>query len=111
MSIKQEYLPFLPWEIEPCGPIDGPFTDDFRSPKPSSFWKDSAEKCFKSTKEFLDLLVTCHERGMLVETPFTGFVLFTVGFTGTSNWCSFVPERKRLGTASRKVLCCLLVNH
>lgn len=49
---------------------------------PAGFWDDSARECFSAARDIMDLVRTCQEWGVLVETPIVGFAIYTVAFVG-----------------------------
>lgn len=91
ISLHREYLPFLPWGLsKPSGPLDEPFPKEPRAGEPEGYWQRSAVKCFKTAKDFNDLMSTCKKRGVLVETPISGFAMFHVLVTVI--WCRYFPQ-------------------
>ncbi|KAF1968592.1 hypothetical protein BU23DRAFT_259347 [Bimuria novae-zelandiae CBS 107.79] len=91
--LHREWLPFLPNpESGPDGPVDGPNCVQFKErahEEAPRFWEESAARCFKATKQVLDLMWLSKEHGASVESPFTSFVSFTV--VCTLLWCGFFP--------------------
>ena len=75
-------LPFLPLRCnEPVGPSDdSPFAE--KSTAPDGFWRESARQLFKAGRHMTDLVLTCQERGMLVENPLVGFAVYNAALLG-----------------------------
>lgn len=81
--LHREYVPFLPIRSsKPEGPLDPPTFPADRYDVPPGFWVDSARECFKSARDFMDLVRSCQEWNALVETPIVGFTIYTVAFVG-----------------------------
>ena len=82
IALHREYMPFLPFECKkPSGPTDAPTFEGIVPPTNKGgedYWDIRAQECFKAAKEFHDLLHTCQEGGVLVETPVTVFAVYHV---------------------------------
>lgn len=76
-------LPFLPMRCnEPVGPLDeSPFSAE-KTGTPDGFFRDSARELFKAGRQMMDLVLTCAERGMLVENPLVGFAVYNAALLG-----------------------------
>ncbi|TKA74229.1 hypothetical protein B0A49_02028 [Cryomyces minteri] len=106
VMLHREYLPFIPIRCsKPEGPLDPPLFPPSDYETPPSFWDDSARECFKAARDIMDLVRTCQEWGVLVETPIVGFAIYTVAFVGV--YCINFPQMdpdgsmcKAAGTAS-----------
>ncbi|KAI9757169.1 MAG: ATPase synthesis protein 25 mitochondrial [Chaenotheca gracillima] len=89
--LHREYVPFLPMRCaKPEGPLDAPVFDREEYDIPVGFWEESAKSCFKSARDIMDLVRTCQDWGVLVETPMVGFAIYTVAFTGI--YCINFPQ-------------------
>lgn len=83
IMLHREYVPFIPLRCKkPEGPLDPPLFSPDKYDVPPGFWTDSARQCFKSAREIMDLVRTCQEWNVLVETPIIGFAIYTVAFVG-----------------------------
>lgn len=83
MMLQREPLPFVPLRCsKPEGPLDPPTFPPERYNTPSNFWTDSATQLFKSARDLMDLVRTCQEWTVLVETPIVGFAIYTAAFVG-----------------------------
>ncbi|EZF74581.1 hypothetical protein H105_03714 [Trichophyton soudanense CBS 452.61] len=81
--LHRAYLPFLPLRpMDPQGPLDEPSYPPERYSVPDSFWKDSARELFRAARQMVELVRTCHERGVLMETPLVGFAIYNATFMG-----------------------------
>jgi hypothetical protein len=81
--LHRAYIPFLPVRCnEPIGPLDEPLFPGERSGAPDGFWRDSARELFRAARQMLDLVVTCQERGVLLENPLVGFAIYNAAFIG-----------------------------
>ncbi|KAK2801403.1 hypothetical protein FQN49_008910, partial [Arthroderma sp. PD_2] len=81
--LHRAYLPFLPLRpMDPQGPLDEPSYPPERYTVPDSFWKDSARELFRAARQMVELVRTCHERGVLMETPLVGFAIYNAAFMG-----------------------------
>lgn len=81
--LHRAYIPFLPMRCtEPVGPLDEPTFPLDKHHTPEGFWRDSTRELFKAARQMMDLVVTCHERGVLVETPLVGFAIYNAAFVG-----------------------------
>lgn len=99
--LHRAYIPFLPVRCnEPIGPLDEPLLPGERSGAPDGFWKDSARELFRAARQMLDLVVTCQERGVLVENPLVGFAIYNAAFMGVS--ASHFPHMDLEGSLSSK---------
>jgi len=91
IALHREYVPFLPIRCEkPEGPLDPPLFSPDKYDVPDGFWEDSARECFKSAREIMDLVRSCQEWSVLVETPIIGFAIYTVAFVGV--YCINFPQ-------------------
>jgi hypothetical protein len=78
--LHRSYVPFLPVRCsEPMGPLDEPVD---KTGMPEGFWRDSARELFAAARHLMDLVVTCQERGVLVENPLVGFAIYNAAFIG-----------------------------
>ncbi|OCK85967.1 hypothetical protein K432DRAFT_202969 [Lepidopterella palustris CBS 459.81] len=83
IMLHREYIPFIPLRCsKPQGPVDPPMFAPEEHQIPPGFWDDSARECFKAARDLIDLLRTCQEWQVLVETPIVGFATYTVAFVG-----------------------------
>ncbi|KAJ9648157.1 hypothetical protein H2199_001935 [Coniosporium tulheliwenetii] len=64
------------------GPLDPPLFPADKYKIPTGFWEQSARELFRAARSLIDLARTCHEWGVLVETPIAGFAIYTVAFVG-----------------------------
>ncbi|KAJ9219217.1 putative C6 transcription factor [Paecilomyces variotii] len=81
--LHRAYMPFLPIRCgEPLGPLDEPTLPVDKYHPPDGFWRESARELFKAARQMMDLVVTCQERGVLVETPLVGFAIYNAAFIG-----------------------------
>lgn len=89
MLLHREYLPFVPLRCsKPSGPLDPPLFPDDKYAVPPGFWEHSASECFKSARDLMDLLRTCQEWGVLVETPIVGFAIYVAACVGKRSMCA-----------------------
>lgn len=83
IMLHREYVPFIPLRCsKPQGPLDPPLFPPDQYEIPPGFWEDSARECFKAARDLIDLLRTCQEWDVLVETPIVGFATYTAAFVG-----------------------------
>lgn len=81
--LHRAYIPFLPLRCsEPVGPLDEPTFPRDKYAFPDGFWRDSAKELFRAARQMMDLVITCQERGVLVETPLVGFAIYNAVFIG-----------------------------
>lgn len=81
--LHRELLPFIPFRHgKPQGPLDGVRTPLMESGAPSGFWETSARECFGSARDIIDIVRTCQEWGVAVETPIIGFSIYNVALLG-----------------------------
>lgn len=81
--LHREYVPFIPLRCKkPEGPLDPPLFPPTKYDVPTGYWEDSAQQCFKSARDLVDLVRTCQEWNVLVQTPIVGFAIYTVAFVG-----------------------------
>ncbi|PGH19523.1 hypothetical protein AJ80_03858 [Polytolypa hystricis UAMH7299] len=77
--LHRAYLPFLTMRFtEPPGPVDEPLFPH----APEGFWRESARDVFKAARQMLELVRTCQERGVLIETPMVAFAIYNAAFIG-----------------------------
>ncbi|KAL4927004.1 putative C6 transcription factor [Aspergillus undulatus] len=78
--LHRAYVPFLPVRCsEPIGPLDEPVD---KTGMPEGFWRDSARELFSAARQLMDLVVTCQDRGVLIENPLVGFAIYNATFVG-----------------------------
>jgi hypothetical protein len=85
MILHREFLPFLPIKAtHPQGPVDNlsPFLNASTTESAQGFWIDSAAELFKSSKDLLNLFLTCSEWKLLAETPLVGFASYMIAALG-----------------------------
>lgn len=83
MILHRANLPFLPLRCnEPAGPLDEPPFPAEKTGTPDGFWRESARELFKAGRQMTDLVLTCQERGMLVENPLVGFAVYNAALLG-----------------------------
>lgn len=83
IMLHREYVPFIPLRCaKPEGPLDPPLFPPSKYDVPPLFWEKSAQQCFRSARDLMDLVRTCQEWNVLVETPIVGFAIYTVAFVG-----------------------------
>lgn len=81
--LHRELLPFIPFRHgKPQGPLDGARNLSMESGAPSGFWETSARECFGSARDIIDIVRTCQEWGVAVETPVIGFSIYNVALLG-----------------------------
>ncbi|KAL4901877.1 hypothetical protein BDW74DRAFT_159097 [Aspergillus multicolor] len=80
IALHRSYIPFLPVRCtEPIGPLDEPVD---KTGMPEGFWRDSARELIAAARQLMDLVITCHEQGVLVENPLVGFAIYNAAFIG-----------------------------
>lgn len=84
MLLYREFLPFIPFRHgRPQGPLDGSSGSSVNNASnPLGFWEESARECFGAARDTIDLVRTCHEWGVAVETPIIGFAVYNVATLG-----------------------------
>lgn len=83
IMLHREYVPFIPLRCKkPEGPLDPPLFPPMKYDVPHGYWEDSAQQCFKAARDLVDLVRTCQEWDVLVESPIVGFAIYTVAFVG-----------------------------
>lgn len=83
MMLHREPLPFVALRCsKPVGPLDPPTFPPEQYSVPPNFWADSAAQLMKSARDLMDLVRTCQQWGVLVETPIVGFAIYTAAFVG-----------------------------
>ncbi|KAF2460968.1 fungal-specific transcription factor domain-containing protein [Lineolata rhizophorae] len=84
IMLHREYVPFIPLRCRngPSGPLDPPLFPPEEYQIPEGFWEQSAKECFKPARDLVDLLRTCQDWNVLVETPLVGFATYTAAFVG-----------------------------
>ena len=88
--LNREYVPFIPLRCSgPEGPIDPPTFPPAQYDVPTYFWRDSARECYRAARDVTDLIRTCQEWNVMVETPIVGFTIYTVAFFGV--YCGNFP--------------------
>lgn len=87
MFLHREFIPFIPLRAtKPEGPLDPPLFPKESYGVPADFWHNSARQLFKSARDLMDLVRTCQEWGVLVETPIVGFAIYVAAFIGKSQF-------------------------
>ncbi|ODH49803.1 hypothetical protein GX48_04031 [Paracoccidioides brasiliensis] len=81
--LHRAYLPFLPLRCpDPQGPIDEPSFPPGKYLVPEGFWRESARGLFKAARQMAELVRTCQDRGVLIETPVVGFAIYNAALVG-----------------------------
>ncbi|EAU33268.1 conserved hypothetical protein [Aspergillus terreus NIH2624] len=81
--LHRAYIPFLPMRCaEPVGPLDEPLFPAEKTGVSEAFWRESARELFSAARQVMELVVTCQERGVLVESPLVGFAIYHAAFLG-----------------------------
>ncbi|PYH76208.1 hypothetical protein BO82DRAFT_214394 [Aspergillus uvarum CBS 121591] len=81
--LHRAYIPFLPVRCtEPVGPLDEPLFPMEKAGLADGFWRESARALFSAARQMMDLVVTCQDRGVLVENPLVGFAVYNAVFIG-----------------------------
>jgi len=90
--LYREYMPMAPWtQSEPRGPLDEPLITD--APPYENYWIDQAKECWKSCKDFVDLLhsiQSSRSRSSLIQMPTVAFAAFTVALC--TIYCHYFPS-------------------
>ncbi|EDN03075.1 predicted protein [Histoplasma mississippiense (nom. inval.)] len=81
--LHRAYLPFLPLRYpDPQGPLDEPCYPFDKYLAPEAFWRESARELFNAARQMTELVKTCQERGVLMETPVVGFAIYNAALVG-----------------------------
>ncbi|EEP75851.1 conserved hypothetical protein [Uncinocarpus reesii 1704] len=81
--LHRPYLQFLPLRaMDPQGPLDEPSFPPDRFHVPDGFWRDVAREVFRASRHLIELVKTCDDRGVLMETPLVGFAIYNAAFVG-----------------------------
>ncbi|OAX79502.1 hypothetical protein ACJ72_06178 [Emergomyces africanus] len=81
--LHRAYLPFLPLRCpDPQGPIDEPYFPPDKYLIPEGFWRESARELFKAARQMTELVKTCQDRSVLMETPIVGFAIYNAALIG-----------------------------
>lgn len=101
IALHRAYMPFLPLRCsEPVGPLDEPIFPVDKMIPPDNFWNESARELFKAARQMMDLVVTCQERGALVENCLVGFAIYNAAFIGI--YAAHFPHMDPDGSLSSK---------
>jgi hypothetical protein len=83
MMLHREYVPFIPLRCaKPCGPLDAPTFPEEKFAVPEGFWEESFRRCVGSARDLVDLLRSCQEWGVAVESPVVGFAVYMAAYCG-----------------------------
>ncbi|KMU80755.1 hypothetical protein CISG_08698 [Coccidioides immitis RMSCC 3703] len=75
--LHRSYVPFLPLRgMDPQGPMDEP------SFPAEGFRRDITREVFRASRHMIELVKTCYERGVLMETPLVGFAVYNAASMG-----------------------------
>lgn len=100
--LHRSYIPFLPLRCnEPVGPLDEPTFPRDKYSQPDGFWRESARELFRAARQMMDLIITCQEREVLVETPLVGFAIYNAAFIGI--YATHFPHMDQEGHFTTKV--------
>lgn len=81
--LYREYTAFLPFHLNaPIGPLDAPKIPKHKVPPTEHYWRDQASECFGAARSLVDLLHTCQEANILVETPLAAFATWQAVLCG-----------------------------
>ncbi|CAI6243958.1 unnamed protein product [Periconia digitata] len=91
ITLHREWLPFAPFgRDKPEGPIDEPLVKESPPPHDPDYWDKSAQKCFNAARNIIELMWLCHQHGVMVNNPLSGFAIYSSYFTVI--WCKFFPN-------------------
>ncbi|PVH91522.1 hypothetical protein DM02DRAFT_663915 [Periconia macrospinosa] len=89
ISLHREYLPFAPFGRDSLnGPMDEPLIRN--TPDDPEFWDKSAQRCFKAARNIIELMWSCNQSQVLVESPLAAFAIYSSLFTVI--WCKFFHQ-------------------
>lgn len=92
ITLYREYMAFLPFSLhEPIGPLDAPKIPKQKVPPNENYWRNQASNCFGAARSLVDLLHTCQEANLLVETPLAGFATWQAVHCG-----EFEPGERKI---------------
>ncbi|KAF7595108.1 hypothetical protein BBP40_007312 [Aspergillus hancockii] len=101
LVLHRAYIPFLPVRCaEPVGPLDEPLFPGEKAGGPDGFWRESARELFSAARQMMDLVITCQDRGVLVENPLVGFAVYNAAFIGI--YAAHFPHMDPEGILSSK---------
>ncbi|WEW57745.1 hypothetical protein PRK78_003212 [Emydomyces testavorans] len=81
--LHRGYIQFLPLRaVDPQGPLDEPSFPAEKFHAPEGFWKDISREVFRASRHMIELVKTCHDRDVLMETPLVGFAIYNAAFMG-----------------------------
>ncbi|KAK2766791.1 hypothetical protein FQN54_006105 [Arachnomyces sp. PD_36] len=81
--LHKAYIPFLPLRCNgPEGPRDEPSFSPDKYKVPEDFWRENAREIFRAARQMMDLIKTCQERDVLVESPLMGFAIYNAALVG-----------------------------
>ncbi|KAE8354640.1 fungal-specific transcription factor domain-containing protein [Aspergillus coremiiformis] len=104
LVLHRAYIPFLPVRCtEPVGPLDEPLFPGEKVGVPDGFWRESARELFNAARQMMNLVVTCQERGVLVENPLVGFAVYNAAFIGI--YAAHFPHMDPEGVLGSKPTC------
>ncbi|KAK2747558.1 hypothetical protein FQN57_002051 [Myotisia sp. PD_48] len=92
-------LPFLPLRtMDINGPVEDPSLPPETHQATAKFWKEGAQELFRASRQMTELIRTCHDRGVLMETPIVGFALYNAVLMG--NYALYFPFMDKDGFMS-----------
>lgn len=90
--LYREYMPMAPWsQSEPRGPQDEPLITE--TPPYEDYWIDQAKECWKSCKDFIEVLHSIQSSrspSSLIQMPTVAFAAFTVALC--TIYCHYFPS-------------------
>ncbi|KAJ8113919.1 hypothetical protein OPT61_g4072 [Boeremia exigua] len=89
--LAPEYLPTFGFRLtKPQGPMDEPLVTEALPADQPDYWVDKAKECFEHVSDFVSVLQSFKDRGLVVESPFVGHAVWRAAWAAM--YCHHVPK-------------------
>lgn len=81
--LAPEYLPTFGFRLtKPQGPMDEPLVTEKLPDNQPDYWVEKAKECFEYVRDFVSILQSFKDRGLIVESPFIGHAVYKAAWAG-----------------------------
>ncbi|KAH6615115.1 fungal-specific transcription factor domain-containing protein [Boeremia exigua] len=89
--LAPEYMPTFGFRLtKPQGPMDEPSVTEPLPDDQPDYWVEKAKECFEYVRDFVSVLQSFKERGLVVESPFMGHAVWRAAWAAM--YCHHVPK-------------------
>lgn len=95
--LAPEYIAAFPFRLaKPQGPMDEPLvTEPLPSDQPN-YWIEKISECFEYVRDFVNMVQSFKDRGLVVEAPFVGHAIYKAAWAG-----KYYPDQPSMAETKR----------